>query len=322
MLATNGKPPKAAAPRLTEREMMIVSLMGLGHNTLEIATLLELSPRTVENHKRHLYGKLDVGSQGQALAKAIQLGLFQPGQLHAPLAPLPGQPHDLPEPGRATLAVLIGPPGEGRDEVARVLVSERIPFVTVLDRGSLGHDHWVLWHRGPVVVVLASRQPADWSVARTLQAPTVVVLGRDVPEKLAIADAIARKASGLVAEADVATDLVPTLAAVAQGLLVTSWRYAQSLLKCAPAPSLAAPEFTARECEILASIARGHTVRQTARALGIANKTVENIQTRMFRKLGARNRMDALMIADSMGIIDRIKPDVAQKRAPALNSST
>lgn len=326
MLAIDGRLPRLTARGLTDRERMIVSLMGLGHNTLEIATLLELSPRTVENHKRHLYEKLEVGSQGQALAKAIELGLFQPGQLQGPSLSPPSQSQDLPEQGRATLAVLIGPPGKDRDEVAQVLIAEQIPFVTALDRRSLSHDHWLLWHRGPIVVVLTSHQPADWSVASSLHAPTVVVLGRDVPEQLAIADAIARNASGLIAEADVATDLAPALDAVAQGLLVTSWRYAQALLKWAPAPPSAASQFTAREGEILASIARGHTVRQTARALGIANKTVENIQSRLFRKLGARNRVDALMIADTLGLVERTKADAAPKRGtrierPNLNSA-
>ena len=48
------------------------------------------------------------------------------------------------------------------------------------------------------------------------------------------------------------------------------------------------PELTPREYDILHSIAMGHTVRQTARLLDIAAKTVENTQARLFLKLGAR----------------------------------
>jgi DNA-binding CsgD family transcriptional regulator len=65
------------------------------------------------------------------------------------------------------------------------------------------------------------------------------------------------------------------------------------------------PKLTARECDILGCIARGHTIRQTARTLGIAAKTVENTQARLFRKLGVRNRMEALSAADALGLIDR-----------------
>jgi hypothetical protein len=70
------------------------------------------------------------------------------------------------EPGRATLAVLMGPAGQGRDEVAQLLISERGPFVTALKREEGIGDHWVWWHRGPIVVVLVDPQPSDW-LART-----------------------------------------------------------------------------------------------------------------------------------------------------------
>jgi DNA-binding CsgD family transcriptional regulator len=64
------------------------------------------------------------------------------------------------------------------------------------------------------------------------------------------------------------------------------------------------PELTAREADILNSIAHGHTVRQTARSLGIATKTVENTQARLFRKLGVHNRTGALSMAYRLGIIN------------------
>ena len=63
--------------------------------------------------------------------------------------------------------------------------------------------------------------------------------------------------------------------------------------------------------DILASIADGHTVRQTARTLGIATKTVENTQARLFRKLGARNRAGVLTIAYRLGLIDPAGPNPA-----------
>jgi ATP/maltotriose-dependent transcriptional regulator MalT len=50
-------------------------------------------------------------------------------------------------------------------------------------------------------------------------------------------------------------------------------------------------------------MAQGHSIRQTARALGIAPKTVENVQTRLFRKLGVRNRSGALAVADAFGLL-------------------
>jgi len=208
--------------------------------------------------------------------------------------------------------VLLGPAGQGRDELAQLLISERVPFVLALKREELIRDHWVWWHRGPIVAVLVDPEPEDWAPTISLGAPIVVVRSRDVPEQLAIADALARKASGLVSKADVATGLGPILSVVAQGLLVMSWGYAETLLKWAPTPSPTVPHLTARECDILGSIACGHTIRQTARALGIATKTVENTQARLFRKLDARNRREALTIADALGLVEWARLPVGQ----------
>jgi len=63
------------------------------------------------------------------------------------------------------------------------------------------------------------------------------------------------------------------------------------------------PELTARESDILQSVARGDSIRQTARALGISPKTVENIQTGLFRKLGVRNRTEAFTMVDALGLL-------------------
>jgi len=86
--------------------------------------------------------------------------------------------------------------------------------------------------------------------------------------------------------------------------------YAEALARLAPSPATVAPELTARERDILSSIACGHTIRQTARALGIAAKTVENTQARLFRKLGTRNRAETLAIADGWGLIGRVPAEL------------
>ena len=314
MSAIGKASPAAIPPLLTQREMMIVFLMSAGHTASEIAKLLELRPRTVENRKRSIYEKLGVGNQSHAVAKAIWLGLLQPGP--PPTLPRrgPGPQSHIGEPGRALLAVLLGPAGKSRDEIAQLLISERVPLVVAMRREELIRDHWVWWQRGPIVVVLVDPEPEDWPVTIALGAPTVLVHDLDVPEQLAIADALARQASGLVARTDVATGLAPTLNAVAQGLMVMSWGYASALLKWAPSQEPEMPKLTAREYDILGSIARGHTIRQTARTLGIAAKTVENTQARLFRKLGVRNRMEALTTADALGLIDR--PVVPVDEAP------
>jgi hypothetical protein len=44
-------------------------------------------------------------------------------------------------------------------------------------------------------------------------------------------------------------------------------------------------------------------VKQTARALGISAKTVENLQSRLFRKLDVRNRAQAVSRAHALGML-------------------
>jgi len=206
----------------------------------------------------------------------------------------------------------MGPAGEDRDEVAQVLVRERIPFVTVVRPDGLTRDDWVMSHQGSLIVVLVDPTEQDWLAASPLRAPVVEIRSHDVSERLAVAGAMARRVGGLVAKADAAACLSPALAATAQGMLVVSRRYATALMRWAPAPSSAAPRLTARERDILDAIARGQTIRQAARSLGIATKTVENIQTILFRKLGARNRRDALTIADGWGLIEQAMPKACQ----------
>jgi DNA-binding CsgD family transcriptional regulator len=63
-------------------------------------------------------------------------------------------------------------------------------------------------------------------------------------------------------------------------------------------------DLSSREREILGSIADGHTVRETAQRLGVAVKTVENLQARLFSKLGTHNRSQTLTVAYRLGLVD------------------
>ena len=76
---------------------------------------------------------------------------------------------------------------------------------------------------------------------------------------------------------------------------------------------------TRRERDILASIACGHTVRQTAQGLGIAIKTVQSEQRQLFSRLGATNRAEALILASGLGLVEEgaVKADGNGTRPPA-----
>jgi DNA-binding CsgD family transcriptional regulator len=62
-------------------------------------------------------------------------------------------------------------------------------------------------------------------------------------------------------------------------------------------------ELSTREHQILEAIDRGRSIKQTALALGVSPKTVENLQGRLFGKLGARNRAQAVYQAHRLGLL-------------------
>jgi LuxR family maltose regulon positive regulatory protein len=63
---------------LSERELEILALLAEGLTNQEIASRLYLALNTVKSHARNIYGKLNVHSRTQAIARAQALGLLPP----------------------------------------------------------------------------------------------------------------------------------------------------------------------------------------------------------------------------------------------------
>jgi LuxR family maltose regulon positive regulatory protein len=63
---------------LSERELDVLELIALGLTNRQIAARLYLSLNTVKVHTRNIYGKLDVHSRTQAVARARLLGALAP----------------------------------------------------------------------------------------------------------------------------------------------------------------------------------------------------------------------------------------------------
>ncbi len=61
---------------------------------------------------------------------------------------------------------------------------------------------------------------------------------------------------------------------------------------------------TEREIEILEYVAVGLTVKQVASRLGLSPRTVETHLAKLYRKLGVRNRVQALSRAATLGLVD------------------
>jgi DNA-binding NarL/FixJ family response regulator len=146
-------------------------------------------------------------------------------------------------------------------------------------------------------------------LAHVLTATGVEVLigaGGGPGAELAVA-ALLRGADAVVEAETDADQLVAAVETVAGGGAVVTPELARTLLESVRAQEAAggAIRLTPREADILRSIDGGDSVKQTARTLGISIKTVENLQSRMFRKLEARNRAQAITRAHALGLLDQ-----------------
>ncbi len=76
-----GAAPDAPAPakRLSAREQEILKLIAEGHSSREIAEMLDLSVKTVHNHRTRLMTKLDIHRNADLVRYAIRLGMISVG---------------------------------------------------------------------------------------------------------------------------------------------------------------------------------------------------------------------------------------------------
>ncbi len=63
---------------LSSREIDVLKLISMGRTTHQISGELEISPKTVENHKQRTFRKLGVQNQAHAVALALRQGILPP----------------------------------------------------------------------------------------------------------------------------------------------------------------------------------------------------------------------------------------------------
>lgn len=272
--------PPTGQDGFTELERHIITLVGAGHTVHQIAQLLEVSTSSVANTKRRIYRKLEVGSQGQAMARATALGIVARPANRL----LTGD-----SPANMLPVVLRGTPGPAWQQVTTALLAGGLAI-----GGAESQDG--------ALVVLVDPGPSDWP----RDGDPVVLVRSEPPTRAELMTALLRGTRAVLTAECVATDLVSACTLAAHGYVTIEAEAARAVLDALRSPSAdpGLPELTSREMDILRLIAGGLTVRQTARALGIAAKTVENTQSRLYRKLGARNRSGALVAAHALGLLE------------------
>jgi two-component system response regulator NreC len=77
-------------------------------------------------------------------------------------------------------------------------------------------------------------------------------------------------------------------------------------------------QLSARQTEILALMAKGHTQKSIARELGLSVGTVHNHQTATFLKLGVHKGAQAVAVALREGLIQDEPPEIPVEQQDAL----
>lgn len=102
-------------------------------------------------------------------------------------------------------------------------------------------------------------------------------------------------ASGVVIKQPYVADLVFAIQAAGEGRSYVSGQMSDK--------ERAAVQITAREKEVLELMAHGHSNQSIGERLNISVKTVEAHRARLFKKLGASNVADAVLLAIRTGLV-------------------
>lgn len=203
-------------------------------------------------------------------------------------------------PRESVPVAVLGRPGMARDLVHHVLAGAGFRLVDAEQLAA---------RAGPVVAVLVEPGPGDWVAASPAASAIVLLSDRPLGDH-ALVEAVLRGVDAILHTDATTQEIVEAVLAVGEGGTVLDPRATRSLADvlraCHRKGQRVGTRLTQRERDILASIDKGESVKQTARALGIATKTVENLQTRLFRKLGVRNRAQAVGRAHSLGLLDGV----------------
>ena len=71
-LGNYGKPVNSPIDSLSDRELAVLQLIGLGNGTREVAEQLNLSVKTIETYRAHIMEKLDLKNATELVKYAIQ----------------------------------------------------------------------------------------------------------------------------------------------------------------------------------------------------------------------------------------------------------
>ena len=266
---------------LTARERTILTAAAEGKSAKETAQMLQVSTRTVDDHRRSLLSKLGAASTAEAVMIAVRTGLIN--------ASAPAEHDDATAPEGVAII--------GDHEALCELV-----------RAALRSDgfavHANLQMPTAVVVVILNcwarlEHDASWPC------PAVVV-SHGKPHEGELLDLCRRGAHAVIdLESDSLSALTSAIARVLDGDSLIPARVLRQVLneRSGQATNTTRPTLTSRELSIVRYAAGGLSAKQTAKELSVSQRTIENMQRVVFLKLGVKNRVECVSRAAQLGLL-------------------
>jgi DNA-binding NarL/FixJ family response regulator len=176
--------------------------------------------------------------------------------------------------------------------------------------GSLAEARaWLAAHAAPDIALIDLGLPDGSGVE------LIAELNRRAPQTLCVVasifddnehlfPALRAGAQGYLLKDQPLPQIVELLKGIAAGSPPLSPAIARKLLgHFQPAPQPELEQLTERETEVLRYIAKGMTLPETARILGISAHTISGYVKNIYRKLNISSRAEAAMTARNLGII-------------------
>ncbi len=192
--------------------------------------------------------------------------------------------------------------GTVRESLKRAI--SPVPGVTRVITASSGEECLARWPvERPSVVLMDVRMPGLGGVESTRQlverhpeANVIMLVG---PED---GDGVTRAVSG-GARGYVAKDAAREELSAAVLHVITEGRRPQGPTPTGTAPATKAPELTEREVQVLTGMSRGRSNAEIGRELFLSEDTVKTHARRLFRKLGAADRAQAVALGYRAGLV-------------------
>jgi DNA-binding NarL/FixJ family response regulator len=202
--------------------------------------------------------------------------------------------------------VLLEPSPFWLEAVSGIL--EEVGFSRVLSSESPTHALTLIEQSRPSLFVygLAESDDSAWDAYLAMvhaRFPDLkIIVLSTLEDEVAIAKALHSGAAGYVVRRATPDDL---RSAVRQALNPTVY-HAEPAVSVGPAATVGS--LTPRELEVIALVAEGHSNAEIAESLGISEVTVKGHLWRIYRRIDAKNRAEAVTRVRAMGLLPQTRP--------------